>query len=157
MVAYSVFRFTGIPEAIKKLKQRQRRMDDWRDAFQRIATDFYNVETGWLDSKGRGQWKPLRPVYAAWKKKRYPGKPLMQLTGDMYRDLTGKSGGLKLRRDGMSISAPLSGRRWRDHEEGTSNGNASGYARTVRKTISPAMRIRRTTWTKILRDWASGD
>lgn len=156
-VAYTVFRLSGISEAIKKLKKRQNRLGDWRDAFQRIATDFYAVEKGWLDSKGRGQWAPLRPVYAAWKRKRYPRKPLMQLTGALHADLIGKSGGLRLRRDGMVISAPLSGRRWRDHEEGSSRGNTSGYARTVRKVISPAMRIRRTTWNKILKNWASGD
>lgn len=155
--AYNVFRLSGIPVAIKKLKMRQNRLGDWTDAFRKIGADFYDVERGWLGSKGRGAWAPLRPVYAAWKRKHYPRKPLMQLTGALQADLTGKSGGLKLRRDGMSITAPLSGRRWRDHEDGSSRGNASGYARTVRKVISPAMRIRRNTWNKILKDWASGE
>jgi phage gpG-like protein len=34
-----------------------------------------------------GKWAALSPVYAAWKSKRYPGKPILQASGAMMKDL----------------------------------------------------------------------
>lgn len=36
----------------------------------------------------RGSWVELSPDYAAWKAKNYPGQPILQRTGAMYRALT---------------------------------------------------------------------
>lgn len=35
-----------------------------------------------------GKWKPLSPAYARWKEKNFPGKPILQRTGDTFEALT---------------------------------------------------------------------
>jgi len=52
-----------------------------------------------------GKWPSLNPKYAAWKSKRYPGKPIMVLTDRTILSLIGKSG------DAIS-SVFKSGDRW---------------------------------------------
>ena len=37
---------------------------------------------------GRGRWADLSPAYAKWKEQNFPGQPILQRTGDMYRALT---------------------------------------------------------------------
>jgi phage gpG-like protein len=39
-----------------------------------------------------GGWSPLKPKYSAWKAVRFPGMPLMQQTGRLFRDLSSLNG-----------------------------------------------------------------
>lgn len=41
---------------------------------------------------GAARWVALKPGYAAWKARHYPGKPLMQLKGDLVASLTSRGG-----------------------------------------------------------------
>lgn len=36
-----------------------------------------------FDSRGQGRWKPLDPAYAAWKRRHFPGQPILVRTGAM--------------------------------------------------------------------------
>ncbi|AIZ01700.1 virion morphogenesis protein [Arthrobacter phage vB_ArtM-ArV1] len=37
---------------------------------------------------GAGMWSALKPDYGAWKQRHYPGKPILQLTGDLMASMT---------------------------------------------------------------------
>ena len=47
-----------------------------------------------FESKGQSigtKWKPLKPAYAAWKGRHFPGRPLLVLRGPMKKSLTDES------------------------------------------------------------------
>ena len=68
--------------------------DNLVPAFQSISRMFWRAEKEQFDSyglRGGAEWLPLSYRYAKWKHKHYPGRPLMVLTGELRRSLTGKS------------------------------------------------------------------
>lgn len=67
-------------------------MRDLREPFQEISEDFFKAEEKNFRAKGTPQlFRPLSPKYAAWKKKHFPGKPIMRLTDRLINSLTGKN------------------------------------------------------------------
>lgn len=50
-------------------------------AFIRWMREQFDSEGAW----GGEHWAPLSPDYLAWKMQRYPGKPILQATGDLRR------------------------------------------------------------------------
>jgi hypothetical protein len=152
-----IYNLTGVPEAIKLLGHRMRRLENFREPLEILKKDFFGVQRGWMDSEGRGSWQELSPGYARWKRKRVGDKPILQLTGDMYSDLVGESeGGVTIRRGELRIKAAKSGRRWVMHTHGLADGNKSGHSRPVRQVLSPALRVRKARWNRLLRDWVAG-
>ncbi len=61
--------------------------DDWRGAWDPMAEDFRTAEAETFGEEGPG-WAPLRPRYAKWKSKHYPGMPLLVRTGALELSLT---------------------------------------------------------------------
>lgn len=64
---------------------------DYRPIWPVIADDFYAEEKAQFRSEGAEggeKWQELSPVYAGWKKAHYPGKPILQRTGDLVNSLT---------------------------------------------------------------------
>jgi phage gpG-like protein len=64
---------------------------DYRPIWPVIADDFYAMEKDQFRSEGRegGEaWQPLSPAVKAWKEVHYPGKPILQRTGDLEASLT---------------------------------------------------------------------
>jgi phage gpG-like protein len=85
-------------------------------AFERAGTEFAQVGRHFFPllipvlekatrqqftAKGKGPvagaWRPLSPGYAAWKRKYYPGKPLLERSGAMKVGLTSSNSGFALR------------------------------------------------------------
>ena len=151
MISAPVYRISGLDVAAAGIRRRMRRLENWREPLSLIARDFYNVQRGWMDSEGRGHWTELSPRYAAWKRRKVGDKPILQFSGAMYNDLTGNSAGaMTIRRDRLTLRTPRSGNRWKLHAEGRGK-------RPVRSPFSPALRLRRKTWSSILTKWAKGD
>jgi phage gpG-like protein len=61
----------------------------WRDA---LAPKFFQDVQSNFDREGKmaheGGWKPLAPGYAAWKRRNYPGKKILERTLKLRRSLT---------------------------------------------------------------------
>lgn len=147
----------GIPEAAGLLKRRMKRLESFREPLTILALDFFKLQKGWMDSEGRGSWVELAPGYARWKRKRVGNKPKLQLTGKMYEDMTGESsGGVRIRNSQVTVRATQSGKRWLYHSRGLATGNKSGHKRPVRQVISPATRIRKDYWVRLVSRWAAG-
>lgn len=66
-----------------------------------VEGEVFNTEGSALGKK----WAPLKPSYAAWKAKRYPGKGILERTGRMrklFRAKTRRAGGINT----LTISNP---------------------------------------------------
>jgi len=71
------------------------RLADLTPAFETIRGSFWDIEEEQFSSEGgfSGGWQQLSPGYDAWKKTVAPGMPILQLSGDLMRSLTGQSDG----------------------------------------------------------------
>jgi phage gpG-like protein len=72
--------FNRIPDNVK----------DFREPLTEIYQDFLGIERRNFSARGRPEaWRPLSPKYAAWKARHFPGKPLLELTGNLKASLLG--------------------------------------------------------------------
>ena len=67
---------------------------DWRPAFKQIAADFYKVEKQQFETQGsrKSAWEALSPKYALYKNRHFPGKKILERTGELKKSLTTASG-----------------------------------------------------------------
>lgn len=64
---------------------------DYRPIWSVIEDDFYAQEKDQFKtegSEGGEKWQPLSPAYAGWKQRHFPGKPILQRSGDLEKSLT---------------------------------------------------------------------
>lgn len=63
-----------------------------------LANRFATVERRQFASEGAygsGGWRALSPSYAAWKARHYPGKPILERSGDLKDSLTRRPFGIE--------------------------------------------------------------
>lgn len=75
---------------------------DYRPIWPIIEDDFYAQEKAQFQTEGKeggGQWKELSPAYAGWKEAHFPGKQILQRTGDLYSSLTSPNDPNAVRRE----------------------------------------------------------
>ena len=69
-----------------------RRLTSWKPFFERFAPRFIDLLRRRMDSEGaadgQAKWPELSEQYAAWKQQHFPGKPMLQRTGDLYEAVT---------------------------------------------------------------------
>jgi len=66
-------------------------MDDWTEAWKDVAKLFRRHEARHFKTEGGStgkEWEDLNPKYAAWKDRRYPGRPKLVLRGTLRHALT---------------------------------------------------------------------
>jgi phage gpG-like protein len=82
------------PEGIRVFQQRLNdiasRSDDATPVLRKVAEEFRSDQRANFARGGRPRWKPLSPEYAAWKARKYPGRPVGVLTGAMRAALVSK-------------------------------------------------------------------
>lgn len=110
--------------------------------FEAIADSFARSQEDNFSSSGavHGGWAPLSPRYAAWKSARYPGAPILTLTGQLRASMTSRPFGVEIidsRRMVVGTAVPYA----KYHQQGTSK-------MPQRKIINPPT-------SGELRDWAS--
>ena len=75
-----------------------RLIDDFGPVFQDVVKLFRKHEARQFTSEGRatgGKWPALSPAYATWKKKNFPGSPILQRSGALLSALArGGSGSI---------------------------------------------------------------
>jgi phage gpG-like protein len=85
------FRIGGLDETLSALDRFSDEMVDFRRVEPQLEERFHEAERGQFDSQGaRGgtAWVELSEAYAVRKAKEFPGKPIEQRTGALYRALT---------------------------------------------------------------------
>ena len=69
-------------------------MTDFREPFADIYDNFCGIEERSFKAQGLpDRWVPLSPRYAAWKRKHYPGKKILERTGALKAAMTGSGPG----------------------------------------------------------------
>ena len=75
-----------------------RLIDDFGPVFQDVVKLFRKHEARQFTSEGKatgGKWTALSPAYATWKKKNFPGRPILQRSGALLNALArGGSGSI---------------------------------------------------------------
>lgn len=75
---------------------------DYRPIWPVIEDDFYAQEKDQFKTEGAEggeKWQELSAAYWEWKEAHYPGKPILQRTGDLERSLTSGSDPNAVRRE----------------------------------------------------------
>jgi phage gpG-like protein len=95
MEVVSVFRFrleiAGAVAMDRGIARFADGISDYRPIWPVIEDDFYAQEKDQFRSEGvegGEKWEPLSAAYAGWKEAAFPGKPILQRTGDLYESLT---------------------------------------------------------------------
>lgn len=96
-------------------------ISDWRPVWEELEQVFYQIEEQQFKEEGRSNtWTPLSAGYARWKKVRYPGKKILERTGELRRSLTGRGGSpiRELTPDSLTLGTSLPYARY--HQRGGS-------------------------------------
>ena len=75
------------------LQQMQARGDDCLPMWDRVIAAFHDMEAQVLEAEGRApgwhnKYERLQPKYEAWKRRNFPGRRILELTGALYEHLT---------------------------------------------------------------------
>lgn len=93
-VAQTVAAFTEVEGAITDLRKHR--------IWFRVRQAFYKVQKDIFGSEGPG-WQALSPKYAAYKNKRWGGKPILQASGKMFKEFTQSAGSVDEQADEMTM------------------------------------------------------
>jgi phage gpG-like protein len=66
-------------------------VSDYRGIWPVIEDDFYAQEKDQFKTEGEEggeKWQALSPSYAGWKERHFPGKPILERTGNLMKSLT---------------------------------------------------------------------
>jgi phage gpG-like protein len=66
-------------------------VSDYRPIWAVIEDDFYALEKRQFQTEGAeggDPWQELSPAYGAWKEEQFPGKPILERTGELMASLT---------------------------------------------------------------------
>ncbi len=107
-------------DARRRLKLFETLLSDLRPFWPAVVT----LQRGWwrsqFESEGRfaaAGWAPLSPAYAAWKARRYPGKPILQATGQMRRAFDNPQRSVSPHTLTLTVNDPKAA----FHQDGTNN------------------------------------
>lgn len=80
--------------AIKQMREMERRSKDFRPVFRWAKKELEKANKANFTANGLpvGGWSPLDARYGAWKAREFPGQPIMQATGRLFRSLASLDG-----------------------------------------------------------------
>lgn len=142
----------GVEGLTGTIKRRIQRLESFATPLTAIAQDFYAVEREWFRSRGGGRWVPLRPSYAAWKRRSYPGRPIMRLTDRMWGEFTGRTKHYRINRGTLVIQvqgAPY----WKKHHRGGRGTRGWIPRRPLLADSITRRRMRTRRWHNIVTEW----
>jgi len=83
---------------IASFTELEKAVTDFSSAWPKVIAKFYEIERELFASEGgsgaKGRWASLTAKYSAWKARKKPGAPIMTLSGDLARSLTGGAGSI---------------------------------------------------------------
>lgn len=139
---------TGVQAFTLELDKFHDRVVDARPAFEEMARQ--GVLSLQLQFQTQGthygsRWAPLSPAYAAWKRKHYGRKPILQLTGALIGSLGNGPGGIhEVTARGMSVGTAIPYAKW--HQRGTPHMPA-------RPIVGESTSTDAKTYAKIMQAW----
>lgn len=89
----------GIPVLDRNLARFQQKLTDVQPALEAMASAFAKAEAEQFSTEGQkasGGWAALSPGYAIWKERNFPGKPILERTGELKKSLTQRPFGVEV-------------------------------------------------------------
>lgn len=147
MATRITFEFEGEVQLDRTLQRFELAAADATPVWHQLGDRFAEASRQQFDTEGSygsGGWDPLSPRYAAWKARRYPGKPIMRRSDDTYNSLTQRPFGIENITEhsaefGTGLAYPPF------HQRGEGNN-------PVRKVVDLPESERRI-WAKALQSW----
>lgn len=148
MALYIKIDLEGVPTLIRRINGVKGKVKDLRKAWKKIGEDFRKTEEKVFNGQGaygsRSQWTPLTPKYKEWKQSHYPGKPILQLSGNLKSSLTKKSAGHIEIITATSITLGSNDKKFKWHQKGTN--------KMVARPPITFTEYQAEKWAKIIRD-----
>jgi len=96
----------GMNDLLASFKDVERGMLDFRQlgTWKAVRSEFYKIQKEIFASEGAGKWQALSPKYAAIKLKKYGTKPILQASGEMYKEFTSDTGNVTETAQEMTIA-----------------------------------------------------
>lgn len=85
----------GVPQLVRGFQRFAEDVKDVRPAWPAVLNTLRQLEGQQFASEGAEggtAWAPLSPKYAAWKARKFPGRRVLVLTGDLRESLTYETG-----------------------------------------------------------------
>lgn len=102
-----MLRFEGERPFIVQLARFQENFQSAAPAFEKMADFQASIWKRQFDQEGAytgaGRWAALSESYGAWKQRHYPGKPILQLSGDLYDSMTSRPFGIDVVDDDLMV------------------------------------------------------
>lgn len=122
MAVRFTFAVEGEVQIDRTLARFAENITDATEVWENLAARFARMERRQFDSEGAygsGGWAALSPAYAAWKARAYPGKPILERTGDLKDSLTQRPFGVEvIEARAMAVGSGIDYGRF--HQAGTS-------------------------------------
>ena len=118
---------------------------DFSPVWPDIEQNFKSIEVEQFTSQGiRGgsQWPPLSPSYAEWKRHNFPGKPVLELTGEMKFMMT----------EGLTIY-PEPMRLWMGPQLDRAYWHQHGTSRMPARPIVALTELDKMGWVKMIQKY----
>lgn len=120
------FTLEGVGTIKRRINKISKSINDFTPAWKKIGEDFRDTEEKVFKGQGsygsRSKWVPLTPKYQAWKSSRFPGRPILQMSGDLKNSLTTKGkNSIEIIRP-KSITLGSSDPKYVYHQRGTKRG-----------------------------------
>lgn len=145
----------GAEKMIRKLSRIGNLAQDFKEPMYTISSHFFKINEENFEAQGRPKrFAPLSPGYELWKRKNYPGKKIMQLTGRLKNSLTGEN-----QADAQDTIRIITSKYM---ELGTRVPYAAAHHFGYEKRNLPARKIVQVTekhkqvWVRIIQRWAFG-
>jgi hypothetical protein len=122
-------------------------IQDFRPAWKLIREDFHRIEMEQFQTEGSRSgrpWAPLRPSYAEWKARWYPGRKVLVATGEMQRQMT-TGQGMVIQMEPKTLRLSPTIRRAMYHQGGTRS--------MVARPVVSLTEADKTRWMKILQQF----
>lgn len=149
MPVYIKFELAGVGTIVKRVNNYNQHINDVRPAFRLIAKDFKDTERKVFGSQGsygsRPSWKQLTPNYKIQKSLQFPGKPILQRKGTLFKSLT-SNGAYNIEEiTKSSVKMGSSDPKFKYHQRGTK--------KMVARPPITFTHYQGTKWSKIIRDY----
>jgi phage gpG-like protein len=106
MAARFTFSVEGETQIDRTLAAYVDNISDATDLWDKLADRFAAAEKRQFNSEGGyggSTWPDLSPAYAAWKSRAFPGKPILERTGELKRSLTSRPFGIEVLLPGSMV------------------------------------------------------
>lgn len=149
MPVYIKMNIEGVGECVRRINNVSKVVGNLKPAWKKIGEDFRRTEERVFNGQGaygsRPSWKPLTPRYKEWKDNVYPGKPILQLSGNLKESLTRKSPNHIeiITRNSITLGSKDPKFKW--HQKGTDSGLPARPPITFTK-------YQGDKWAKIIKD-----